>query len=213
PEPDAELVGRIWHSKVAWAVAIAFTVSTFSVYALFAWLPELLVQTAGVTPTQAGALLALNSVVGAPSAILMPLLTIRIRRVAILIWVGVAFLVIAYLGLLLSPGAGTIIWVLLAGAGPLIFPVCLTLINLRSRTQRGSIALSGFAQSVGYFLGALGPLLLGVLHSATGGWVAPLILLIVVSLPAAFVAPILSRPAYVEDEIEASHRRRLAAKT
>ncbi len=194
-------------------MAIAFTVSTFSVYALFAWLPELLVQTAGVTPTQAGALLALNSVVGAPSAILMPLLTIRIRRVAILIWVGVAFLVIAYLGLLLSPGAGTIIWVLLAGAGPLIFPVCLTLINLRSRTQRGSIALSGFAQSVGYFLGALGPLLLGVLHSATGGWVAPLILLIVVSLPAAFVAPILSRPAYVEDEIEASHRRRLAAKT
>ncbi len=211
-EPDAEMVGRIWHSKVAWAIAIAFVSSSFSVYALFAWLPELLVQTAGVTPIQAGALLALNSVVGAPSAILLPLLTIRVRRVAVLIWVGVAFFVIAYLGLLFLPASGTVVWVLLAGAGPLIFPVCLTLINLRTRTQRGSVALSGFAQAVGYTLGALGPLLFGVLHSLTGGWVAPLVLLLVVSLAAAVVAPVLSRPTFVEDELDARGRR-LAARS
>jgi CP family cyanate transporter-like MFS transporter len=210
-EPDPQFVGRIWHSKIAWAIAIAFVASSFSVYALFAWLPELLVQTAGVTPTQAGALLALNSIVGAPSAIVLPLLTVRIRRVAVLIWVGVAFFVVAYVGFLVSPGTGTVVWVLFAGAGPLIFPVCLTLINLRTRTQRGSVALSGFAQSIGYVLGGLGPLLFGVLHSLTGGWIAPLILLLVVSMPAAIVAPMLSRPTYVEDELEARYRRRAAS--
>lgn len=208
-QPDAELVGRIWHSRTAWAIAITFAASTFSVYALFAWLPELLVQTAGVTPTQAGALLALNSIVGAPTAIVMPLLAIRIRRVAVLIWVGVACFVVAYLGLLLFPATGTVVWVLFAGGGPLIFPVCLTLINLRTRTQPGSVALSGFAQTIGYILGALGPLLIGVLHSVTGSWLVPLVLLIAVSLVAAFTAPILSRRVFVEDELEQRHHRRL----
>ena len=200
-EPDADFIGRIWHSKVAWSIALVFATSTLSVYAVFAWLPQLLVQTAGVTPAAAGGLLALNSIVGAPSAILMPILTLRIRRVAILIEVGVAAFVIAYLGLLLLPTTLTWLWVVFLGIGPLMFPVCLTLINLRTRTQRGSVALSGFAQAVGYTLGALGPLLVGVLHSVTGGWAVPLVFLLVVTLAAAIVGPRLSRPTFVEDEL------------
>ncbi len=202
-EPDPDFIGRIWHSKVAWSIALVFATSTLSVYAVFAWLPQLLVQTAGVTPAAAGALLALNSIVGAPNAILMPMLTLRIRRVGILVQIGVAAFVIAYLGLLFFPTTLTWLWVVFLGIGPLMFPVCLTLINLRTRTQRGSVALSGFAQAVGYTLGALGPLLVGVLHSLTGGWVAPLVFLLAVTAVAAVVATRLSRPTFVEDELAA----------
>lgn len=202
-EADHEFIGRIWHSRVAWSIAIVFATSTLSVYAVFAWLPLLLVQTAGVTPATAGALLALNSIVGAPMAILMPLLTLRIRRVGILVQVGVAGFVIAYLGLLLFPSTLTWLWVIFLGIGPLMFPVCLTLINLRTRTQQGSVALSGFAQAVGYTLGSLGPLLVGVLHNLTGGWVAPLLFLLAVAMVAAVVGTRLSRPTFVEDELAA----------
>ncbi|MFC7719540.1 hypothetical protein [Nonomuraea recticatena] len=36
-------------------------------------------------------------------------------------------------------------------------------------------ALSAVAQSVGYVLAALGPLVIGLLRQATGGWTVPLL--------------------------------------
>lgn len=210
-EVDAELIGRIWHSRVAWSIAIIFATSTLSVYAVFAWLPLLLTQTAGVTPAGAGALLALDSIIGAPAAIIMPMLTLRIRRVGILIQIGVVAFVFAYLGLLFFPATLTWLWIVLLGTGPLMFPVCLALINLRTRTQRGSVALSGFVQAVGYTLGSLGPLLVGVLHTVTGGWVAPLLFLLACALAAAVVGTKLSRPTFVEDELAARTARVAAA--
>ena len=51
----------------------------------------------------------------------------------------------------------------------------LVLIGLRSRTPEGTAALSGFTQSMGYLLAAIGPFGVGVLHDATGGWTVPLL--------------------------------------
>jgi len=34
-------------------------------------------------------------------------------------------------------------------------------------------ALSGFAQGIGYLIAVIGPLLFGLLESATGGWAVP----------------------------------------
>ena len=45
------------------------------------------------------------------------------------------------------PTAAPWLLVALLGAGPLTFPLLLTLINLRTRTSAGSAALSGFAQN------------------------------------------------------------------
>lgn len=58
-------------------------------------------------------------------------------------------------------------------------PAALTLINLRTRTPRGSAALSGFTQGVGYAVACVGPLLFGMLHTWTGGWAAPFGMLLV----------------------------------
>lgn len=200
-EPPGKLPAPIWRSGVAWTIALVFAVSTLNVYAVFAWLPKLLVQTAGVTPAQAGALLALNSIVGVPSALIIPVLALRMRRVGILLEFGVVFFVIGYLGLLLAPSAAPVVWVIFIGAGPLIFPVCLALINLRTRTQHGSVALSGFAQAVGYTVGVLGPLIVGFLHESTGGWTAPLLFLTATALACAFAGVRLSRCTCVEDEL------------
>lgn len=76
--------------------------------------------------------------------------------------------------------AAPVVWIVIVGLGPSTFPMSLTLINLRTRTQAGSAALSGFAQGVGYTVACLGPLLFGVLHDATGGWAAPFAFLAVV---------------------------------
>ncbi len=200
--PAPELLGRIWRSRVAWVLALAFSISSFHAYAMFAWLPELLVQTAGVTPIQAGGLLSLFSLMGVPAALIVPILATRMKNVGLLVHAGIACFALGYLGLLIAPAAAPILWVALIGSGPLIFPACLVLINLRSRTHEGAVALSGFVQAAGYAIGALGPLLIGFLHELTGGWSIALLVLIVTALAGTVTAVLLRKPVFVEDDLQ-----------
>jgi CP family cyanate transporter-like MFS transporter len=90
----------------------------------------------------------------------------------------------------------------------LLFPLVLALINLRTRTEHGAVALSGFVQGIGYAIGAVGPIVIGLVHDATGGWGIPLVVTIVVCV--ALEAPaivILARPLFVEDQLSARNRR------
>ena len=192
--------GRITSSRTAWAITVIFAVSSFNAYACFSWLPQLLVDTAGVGQADAGVLLAVYSLVGLPSALIVPGLVARMSNVGWVVWSGAAAIITGFLGLLLVPAAVPLLWVALAGLGPLLFPAALVLINLHTRTEHGSIALSAFVQGVGYIGGALGPLLIGVLHEATDGWTAPIALFLVTAI-AAIAAGFALRPrAFVEDE-------------
>jgi CP family cyanate transporter-like MFS transporter len=129
-----------------------------------------------------------------PGALIAPLLVPRLGNVGWLIAAGVLSFALGYLGLLLAPAPLTLLWVLLIGCGSILFPVCLVLINVRTRTHGGTVALSGFAQGTAYALGALGPLLVGLLHDASGGWTLPLLFLLAVTLAAAIPAVTLGRP-------------------
>jgi CP family cyanate transporter-like MFS transporter len=174
-------------------------VSSLNAYAMFAWLPEILHDVAGLTPIEAGALLSVYAGMGIPAGLLIPMLAARMRNVAWLIYAGVAFFIVGYLGLILVPGLATWLWVALAGLGPLLFPLCLVLINMRTRTHAGSVALSGFTQGLGYTLGALGPLAVGVLHQLTGSWTLALVVLTATALAAAAAGAVAARPTYLED--------------
>jgi MFS transporter, CP family, cyanate transporter len=200
-EPAPALVGRIWHSRTAWAIAITFSVTSINAYAMFAWLPEILMDVVKVTSIEAGVLLALYSFIAVPGSIAAPILVTRLRHPGWIIQAGVAFFLLGYAGLLIAPSTATWLWVSLIGIGPVLFPVALTLINLRTRSQQTSAALSGFVQAVGYTLGALGPLAMGILHDLTGGWVAPLVFLAVISAIGIPVGVILRRPRTIEQDL------------
>ncbi|MCX5064768.1 MFS transporter [Micromonospora lupini] len=199
--PPSTRVTRLWRSRVALSITVVFSTSTICTYAAFAWLPEILGDIAGSTPTEAGVLLAVTGIISVPGAFIAPLLVARLRNVGWLIAAGVASFLFGYLGLLFTPATLTLLWVLLIGSGSILFPVCLVLINVRTRTHGGTVALSGFAQGVAYALGALGPLLVGLLHDASGGWTLPLLFLLAVALVATIPAITLARPAFVEDEL------------
>lgn len=191
----------LWRSRVALSITLAFSTSTILTYASFAWLPDMLGDLAGTTPTEGGVLLAVTGLVSVPGALLAPLLVARFRNVGWLIAVGVVSFVLGYLGLLVVPTPLTLLWVLLVGLGSILFPVCLVLINARTGTAAGTVALSGFAQGIAYALGALGPLLVGLLHDVSGTWTLPLLFLIAIALLAIVPAITLARPGLVEDEL------------
>jgi MFS transporter, CP family, cyanate transporter len=202
-ESEPALEATLFRSPVAWAVMIVFCLSSLNVYAAFAWFPTLLVQTAHVSPANAGSLLALYAIMGFPGALVVPAIASRMKNVGILIYVAAAFLLIGDTGLLLFPAVATPLWIVLAGLGPLLFPLSLMLINQRTRTHTGSVALSGFVQGVGYIIAAASPLAFGILHQVSGSWTPSILMLAVVSLAAIPAAIILRRHRYLEDDLAA----------
>lgn len=199
-EAEPGLLRYAFRSPLAWALMIVFAVSGFTAYALFAWLPLILQETAGTSPLEAGALLSLFAAMGLPAALAVPVLAARHGAVRVLIAVAAVSLVLGYLGLILAPATLTWLWVALIGIGPLTFPLALVLINLRTRTHAGAVALSGFVQSVGYVLVAIGPLAVGLLHDATGEWTIPLLFLLASAVPLAVAGAVVARPRFLEDE-------------
>jgi len=208
--PPPQLVRGIWHSPTAWVVAIVFSVTSFNAYSMFAWMPDILITTAGQTPVQAGALLGYYSALGIPFALLAPVLAARLTNIGVIIQWGAAFLVVGNLGLMLAPAAAPWLWVTIVGCGQVIFPVCLVLINLRARTQVGSVTLSGFSQGVSYTIAATGPLMIGLLFDWTGSWTGGFVLLLISAVVVAIGGYLLRTPRFVEDDLDALARQQPA---
>jgi CP family cyanate transporter-like MFS transporter len=206
-ETETALEGRLFRSPVAWAVMIVFSISSLNVYAAFAWLPSLLVQSAHVSTATAGGLLSLYAFMGFPTSLVTPYLAARIRNKGLLVYIALGGIVIGDLGLILAPAALPALWIIIAGLGPLLFPLSLVLINTRTRTHAGSVALSGFVQGLGYLFAASGPLVFGILHQATHEWTAPLLFILGLSVVAGIpAAVILTRGRMLEDELGAQVR-------
>jgi CP family cyanate transporter-like MFS transporter len=206
-ESEPALEATLFRSPVAWAIMITFCLSSLNVYAAFAWFPSMLVTIAHVTPAEAGSLLALYAIMGFPGALVVPAIASRMKNVGILIYVAAAFLLIGDAGLLLLPTVATVLWIVLAGLGPLLFPLSLLLINQRTRTHTGSVALSGFVQGVGYIIAAASPLAFGILHQLSGSWMPSILMLAIVTLAAIPAAIILGRHRYLEDDLARRTKR------
>ncbi len=201
-EATPRVLGRLTRLPLAWALAVSFAISSASVYASFAWLPVVLVDVAGVSHAAAGALLSLFGAMGLPWSILVPIAVARWNRVGTVYAVALVAGVTGVLGLVLAPTAATVLWVVLLGVPQGLFPGVLVLIQRRSRTHEGAVALSGFTQSVGYAIAAIFPLAFAVLHETTGGWTAPLLLLgalFLFTIPTAYVV---TRTLTIEEEWE-----------
>jgi CP family cyanate transporter-like MFS transporter len=199
--PSARI--RPARTRIGWSMAVFFGMQSIGGYAVMGWLAQLF-RDSGFTPSTAGLLLAGVTLFALPFALLMPALAGRVRRLRPLILGLTAVCGVSYVGLAVAPHAGAVLWVTLLGIGQTVFPVSLVVIGLRARTAEGTVALSAFAQSVGYLFASLGPLLVGILYEATGGWLAPLGVLAVALVIQAGAGVLISRPGYVEDQAHAS---------
>ncbi|EPD85751.1 hypothetical protein HMPREF1529_00763 [Microbacterium sp. oral taxon 186 str. F0373] len=203
--PAPGVLGRLPRLALAWALAGTFGISAASVYACFAWLPVVLVDIAGVSHAEAGALLSLFGAMGLPWSIIVPILITRWRRVGVVYAAALIAGLTGVAGMLIAPAAATILWVVLLGTPQALFPAVLVLIQLRSRTHEGSVALSGFAQSVGYGIAALFPLMFAVVHELTGQWQPVLTVFGLLFLATIPTGLIVTRPRTIEDEWEHRH--------
>lgn len=207
PDIDERRRFSVSGTGIAWALAVIYGVSALNAYALYAWLPQILRDTVGMGPAQTGDMLSLYAATGVPAALLAPSLATRASSTRWIVYSGVGLMTIGYIGLMVIPHEATWLWVTVAGLGAeLLFAVVLVLINLRTRTHVGAVALSGFAQSSGYMMAFSGPFVMGALHEASGGWNSSFVFLLGTVGAAAAAAIIVSRPGVLEDHPRAASR-------
>jgi MFS transporter, CP family, cyanate transporter len=175
----AAALGR---NVVAWAVAIVLGMQSLLYYAMTTWLPTVITEQSGTGSGTGATAASLFQLMGIPGALLVPIL---VGRRAGQGWLGLAVAagwVALAVGLLAEPGAWGL-WVtvggLAQGAG---VSLAFTLMVVRAGNDAVARDLSAMAQLVGYAVGAGGPLLVGALYGATGGWVAPLLVLAAVGV-------------------------------
>lgn len=205
PDADAATppvigISAVARTRLGWLMALFFGLNSLQAYTVFGWFANLY-RDAGYSATDAGWLLGIINGVTIPLAFIVPTLTARARfRLPLLLTLGACYLA-GYLGLMLAPASAGVLWAVLVGAGTGTFTMVLTMIGFRARTAAGTAALSGFTQSTGYLIASPAPLLFGVLHEVTGGWTAPLLLLLVAAVALVWVGIAVCRPDAIEDHL------------
>lgn len=187
-------------TRLGWAMAVFFGLQSLQAYSVFGWFAQVY-RDAGFSASTAGLLLGVITAMSIPLSFLIPSLAARLHdQTWLILTLGLCYPT-GYIGLILAPRGGAWLWAVLVGIGAAIFPLVLTLIGLRARTSEGTAALSGFTQSVGYLIAAVGPVGIGVLNDATGGWTVPLSVLCVVVAGQLAAGLSVARPSYVEDAL------------
>ena len=175
PEPGAG--ADWWRRPVTWGLTVAFAGQAFAYYGVTAWLPALLRDRLGMDPSAAGLSSSIFQIAALAGAVGVPLILRFASARAALDTVGAAWLTLP-LGLLLAP-SGWALWCALGGAaqGGGITAI-FALVVRRARDLAESRRMSALVQGGGYTVAAAGPFVVGAAHQASGGWTAPLLVVL-----------------------------------
>jgi MFS transporter, CP family, cyanate transporter len=180
----------LFKSKIAWAVTFFMGLQSFIPYSLFTWLPDILV-TKGYTESEAGWLIAIYQVGLIPTTFLAPIIAARLQNQRFIACISGLLFFFGLLGVSLTSSNIIITFLIITGIGAgTTFSLAMMFFVLRTNTASESSQLSGMAQSIGYIVAALGPILLGSIAEWSGGWTVPLVILMIVSLCIAFLGTI-----------------------
>ncbi|POM26366.1 putative transporter YycB [Actinomadura rubteroloni] len=196
PEPTRTASVSLLRSPLAWAVATFMGLASLMFYVLMSWLPEIM-RDHGVAAGTAGIMMSAMLLIGIPLGYVVPVFAARLPDQRVLVLAVGGCMVAGVGGLIAAPGIGWVWVVLLGVATGSAFPLAYTLLNLRSPSPAVAARLSGMAQTGGYLLAGFGPLAVGVLRDATGGWTVSLTLLLVLVVPEVVFGLVAARPGFV----------------
>lgn len=192
----------IWKSKTAWAIAGTQAITSLFGYISFAYLPLILVEHNKIAVLTAGQLLSLFAVMGLPAALAIPLIATKYPRShSIIIYFSGIMGVLGPLGILFGGNQLLWLWVVFTGLGPTMFPLALTLFNLRSRERSTVLALSAFGQGFSYVMATITIFTIGVIREISGVWDAALWILLGASTLSLLLGIQIAKGKMVDDEL------------
>ncbi|WP_165215674.1 MFS transporter [Schaalia sp. ZJ1691] len=159
-------------------LAVAFGAHTYAFFSLASWLPTMLEDILDMSASQAGTATSLFHVCGILGS-LLPSLTFGVLR-----WSQRATLALVCacwlsmpLGLLCAPAIWAL-WCTLCGIGHGgFFTVLFTTVIEQSPSLDINRRVVSFVQSIGYIVAAIGPISIGWVHTWSGSWRIPFVIL------------------------------------
>ena len=200
PEVPARQL-HVHRSPTAQAIAATLVVSSITGYGMFAWLPDIAKELLHLNEAEGGFMLALFAGAGLPLALAIPFLAAKIRNISGLVFIGAGLTSVGALGLAFLPAVSPYLWAIVFGSGPLLFPLALVLVNLRTRSSGASLQVSAFAQIIAYSVSAVVVPLLGFSRAVTGSWQLALVIIAAIGLLAVWSGTVLARNRTVESEL------------
>jgi MFS transporter, CP family, cyanate transporter len=165
-----EAIRALGRSRVAWYVTLFMGMQSLLYYAPLSWLPAIH-RDQGIDAATAGFLLSLLNLISIPTTFLAPVLAHKMADQRKAVAGCVALTAIGLLGILLAPSSTAVVWVVILGLGQgAALSLALLMIVLRAGDDHTAARLSSMAQGFGYLIAATGPLVMGLLHAATGNW-------------------------------------------
>jgi CP family cyanate transporter-like MFS transporter len=163
-----------WASALGWQVTFFMGLQSIAFYVLMAWLPTI-EQSRGVPAATAGIHLSVFLLISVFASLAAGGILHRGPDQRLVCLTSGAVMFVTFLGLALAPDL-ILLWVFLGavGCGTLIV-IALSLFSLRTVNYPQAASLSGMAQSVGYGMAAVGPVMFGALRDVSGGWTVPLL--------------------------------------
>lgn len=177
PSDPARFLGQykvsgLWRDSLAWQVTFFMGSQSALGYSVFGWLVPILVER-GLDGVEAGLILSFSIIVQLVACLVLPSISVRFKSQSLINVILALAAAIGFLGLLFGPLDWVWEFSALQGIGQGgLFALALTVIVLRSPDSHVATHLSSMAQSIGYILAALGPLLIGLLYSMTNSFAA-----------------------------------------
>jgi CP family cyanate transporter-like MFS transporter len=199
--------GGLWRDLLAWQVTFFMGLQSAMAYCVIGWMAPIL-RDRGLDGVTAGVVVSVSIMAQVVTCLLVPALAVRCKDQRVFN-AGLATIAsIGLMGLLFAPLSTVWVWAVLQGVGQGgLFAIAMTVIVLRSPDSLLAAQLSAMAQGVGYMLAACGPLLVGVLHSMTGGYAATGWLFALLGIATAFSGwgagrAMLVKPGHVNTNLE-----------
>ena len=169
-----------WTNKKAWVLTLSFGFMAMLFYSFTAWLPEI-IQGMGYSKSYAASALTIFVVVQIPVSLILPILLRKFpsRRLWLLVSALLQLVGIVMLALSIEPLVAT--FFIGIGTGGL-FSLNLLLPLDATDSPQEAAAWSAMTQSVGYVIGATGPLILGWIFDATDSFSTAIAGLIVINV-------------------------------
>ncbi|MGH6859231.1 MAG: CynX/NimT family MFS transporter [Phyllobacterium sp.] len=179
-------VEGLWRDRLAWQVTLFMGLQSSLAYCVFGWLSPIL-RDRGQDGVTAGLVVSVSVMVQVLTCLAIPSIAVRCKDQRLIGVLLVALATAGLLGMLFAPLFTVWVWAVIQGIGQGgLIALAMTIIVLRSPDSHVASHLSGMAQCVGYMLAAVGPLLVGLIHSLTGSYGATAVLFVLLGLSAAF---------------------------
>lgn len=182
-QPAGLSITSLFRSPIAWQVTLFLGLQSILFYGPITWLPEILINK-GFSIAASGWMLSFMQFCSLPANFITPIIAGKLKNQRPIVMVAGAFYLASLIGLLIGGNSLflTVCVLLLGIAQGSCISLALTLFGLRSQDSTQAAQLSGMAQSIGYLLAAVSPILIGLLFDYTHSWTIPLSFLLFVAV-------------------------------